>query len=320
VLGTESSDALIGRVPSVSGERPRRPLLRRRVTNRRVAVQGTSAVVALADGVALLGGWLLAVLRIASKAVLLLAVLAGLAWGGRLAVRHVLASPRFAVREIQIPVAAHVDRDEVLALAGVSEGARLLEVDTDVVASRVAKHPWVAGARVSRQLPATLKIEITERRARAVVTLGSLYLVDESGRPFKRATMEEADGLPVLTGIDRGQYVELRDASEAAFRDALALLRAYGERPERPAVSELNIDTRFGFTLHLLDGGTELRLGRKDFGKKLARLDRIFEAVKRDGTTGAALQVVHLDHLDGTSASGTRIPVRLRLAEEEKKD
>src|SRR5206468_4217250 len=82
---------------------------------------------------------------------------------------------------------------------------------------KVAAHPWVAGVRVDRQLPSVLSIEIVERQAVAVAVLGGLYLVDPAGRPFKRATMEEADGLPVITGLSRDQYTETRDATEAAF-------------------------------------------------------------------------------------------------------
>src|SRR5688572_32678115 len=58
---------------------------------------------------------------------------------------------------------------EIRALAGVEEGDRLLAIDTDRVAARVAAHPWVARVRVRRQLPAALGIEITERRAAAAV-------------------------------------------------------------------------------------------------------------------------------------------------------
>jgi cell division protein FtsQ len=246
---------------------------------------------------------------------LTLAITAGLFLGGRLAVRHVMASPRFAVRDLQVTLSAHVPREEVLELAGVAEGDRLLAVDTEPMAARVATHPWVKSARVRRQLPSTLIIDLVERHAAAAVTLGGLYLVDETGHPFKKATMEEADGLPVLTGIDRVQYAEQKEASEAVFREALALLSEYLARPGRPALSELNIDPRFGFTLFLLDGGAEVRLGRGDFGKKLARLDQIFEAVKVTQRAGlGALRVVHLDHLDDDG--GARIPVRLAQAPE----
>ena len=62
-------------------------------------------------------------------------------------------SPRFALREVTVSPTSRVSYDEVLALAEVEEGDRLLALDTDAIAARVAEHPWVAEARVSRQLP-----------------------------------------------------------------------------------------------------------------------------------------------------------------------
>jgi cell division protein FtsQ len=308
VVGTETS-AL-----SELSERPKRGFLQRRPTNRRVAVQRQHAVLVVAKGVSALGRALWAALRVLSKVVLTLAVLAAILVGGRLAVQHVIASPRFAVRDVQVPPLAHLDRDEVLSLAEVEEGDRLLRIDTDAVAAKVAAHPWVASVRVRRQLPATLAIEITERRAVGVVALGALYLIDDVGHPFKRATLDEADGLPVITGVDRAQYAAVKDAAEAAFREALALLEEYGR--ERPVVSELNIDSTYGFTLFLRDSGAEIRLGREEFSKKLARLDQIFEAVRTSST--GAVRVVHLDYPSG--AGGTRISVGLAQDQKEKKD
>jgi cell division septal protein FtsQ len=242
----------------------------------------------------------------------------------------VISSPRFWVRDIQtstvlrsnalpagtVPTpgsaSVHVQRDEILALAGVDLGDRLLAVDTDVVAARVAAHTWVAGVRVRRRLPSVLNIEVTERVAVAAVALGGLYLVDETGRPFKRATMEEADGLPVISGVDRVKYVDMREVTEAALREALAIVAAWRERPGRPALSEINIDPRFGFALFLLEGGAEIRLGRGDTIKKLASFDQIFEAVKRSASSD--VRAVRIVHLDG--ANGNRIPVRFAEAEE----
>jgi hypothetical protein len=120
--------------------------------------------------------------------------------------------------------------------------------------------------------------------------------------------MDEADGLPVLTGIERGRYAEMREVSEAAFREALALLREYRDKPGRPAVGEISIDPGFGFSLLLFEGGAEIRLGRGNYGKKLAQLDQIFDAVMAKGTGGlSALRIVHLD----LPESG-RVPVLLR--------
>jgi hypothetical protein len=120
--------------------------------------------------------------------------------------------------------------------------------------------------------------------------------------------MDEADGLPVITGIERERYAELREVSEAAFREALALLRTYRDKPGRPAVGEISIDPGFGFSLLLFETGSEIRLGRGSYGKKLAQLDQILEALGAKGMGGpSALRIVHLD----LPESG-RVPVLMR--------
>jgi cell division protein FtsQ len=202
---------------------------------------------AVASAGARVGRASLRVGRVVGKLVLFVAVTQAVCGAGAWGIRHVVDSPRFQIRAIEFSPTPHLGQAEVLGLAAVAPGDKLLGVDTDAVAARIATHPWVASVRASRRLPSSLVIEVTERHAVAVAALSGLYLIDESGRPFKRATMDEADGLPVLTGIDRGRYAQMRDVSEAAFREALAVLRQYRERPSRPPVGEISIDPGFGF-------------------------------------------------------------------------
>ncbi len=299
---TDSTDTAPSREP------PRRGLFHRR-RNRRITVASPSVAV-----------WIAAALHnmvrrslVLLKALAAVAALAGAAWGGQQAVRHVIASPRFALREIRVNPTARVTRDQVLALAAVASGDRLLSIDTDAVAARVASHPWVASARVRRELPSVLAIDVTERSAAAVAVLGGLYLIDESGHPFKRATLDEADGLVLLTGISRQQCAALRDASAAAYREALAILDEYRSPDSssttraRPPLSEIHIDPHYGFSLLLYDGGAEIRLGRGDYTDKLERLDRILAGLPALGARSpASLQTVHLD-----GPNRDRVPVRL---------
>ncbi len=262
------------------------------------------------------------------KVLAVIAFLGGAALAGRQAIRHVIASPRFAVRDIRVGPTVHVAPDDLRALTGVRVGDRLLAIDPDLVATRLTAHPWVVSARVRRELPSTLAIEVTERRAVASALLGALYLLDAAGHPFKRATSEEADGLTVLTGITRDKYAAMRPTSEAAFREALSLLAAYGGGSEaapnaspnappsappmegpiqspRPKLSEIHLDARTGFTAVLLDGGGEIRLGRGEWERKLAALDRILGAIGPRGP--AALTTVFLD-----SAPSERVTLRLK--------
>jgi len=285
---------------------PRRGLLRRR-RNRRVAVQRRSLFVGFADVLGKAARSSLKAARLVGKVLLLVTILAGCVWGGRLAIIHVVDSPQFQIANIDFSSTPHLGQAELARLAGVNIGDKLLGIDTDQVAERIATHPWVATVRTSRRLPSSLVIEVTEKRAAAVAALAGLYLIDESGRPFKRASMAEADGLPVITGIERARYAEMREVSEAAFREAMGVLAEYRGKPGRPTVGEINIDPSFGFSLFLLDGGAELRLGRGNLGKKLAQLDQIFESVQSNAGGLAALGIVHLD----LPESG-RVPVLFR--------
>jgi len=297
-----------GNPAALEVERPRGGVFRRRRCNRRISFHNRSPV-AWAARVAP-GVWrsALRIGRTLGKLLLLAGAIVAAVWGGRLGIRHVMDSPRFQLRSVEFQPTPHLGKAEALALAGVAMGDRLLGVDTDAVAARIATHPWVKTVHASRRLPSCLVIEVRERHAAAVAALSGLYLVDDSGRPFKRATMEEADGLAVLTGIERARYAAMPEVSEAAFREALGLLREYGNKSGRPAVGEINIDPGFGFSLLLFEGGAEIRLGRGNYGKKLAQLDEIFEAVMAKDHGGlSALQIVHLD----LPESG-RVPVLLR--------
>ena len=280
--------------------------MRRRSSNRRVSVQRRAPLVAVAEGLGSIGRGIFAVARVLAKLLVLVGLLVLLVGGGRLAIRHVVAAPQFRLGEIQVTGTRRAPEQEIVETSGVSLGDRLLALDTDAIAAKIAEHPWVAEARVSRRLPAGLLIEIVERRAAAAVNLGGLYLVDAAGRPFKRATASEAAGLAVITGIERSQYVDHREPCEAAFREALAIAAAWGKNPRRPALSEVNVAPRHGFTVFLAEGGAEIRLGRSEYDRKLARLDQILEAVK---ASGAGIRVVHLD-----GSTGSRVPVRLTLS------
>jgi cell division protein FtsQ len=246
------------------------------------------------------------VLRGAGVAAAVVAVLAAVVWGGFFLQHWARTSPRFAVTEIQVSPTVHVSSSELARFAGVVPGDNLWALDTQAMARRVAAHPWVSSAGVER-FPWGVRVHVQEREAVAAVALGVLYLADKAGRPFKQATMAEADGLPILTGLERAHYLEHPEASEAAFRLALGVLEEYRSGPDRPAACEVNIDPHFGFSLFLLNGGAQIKLGQGDLPQKLRRFDKILSALREPGAPG--VQALRTMHLDGTVEN--RVPVRL---------
>ncbi|MDG5748967.1 FtsQ-type POTRA domain-containing protein [Qipengyuania sp. XHP0207] len=93
-------------------------------------------------------------------------------------------------------------------------------IELDEVRESLLELPWVADARVSRQLPDTLKIDIVERQPHAVLRKPDrLVLVDGEGHELEPISRENAKGKLLIEGPGAQKQVEdlahLLDAAPA---------------------------------------------------------------------------------------------------------
>jgi hypothetical protein len=112
-----------------------------------------------------------------------------------------------------------------------------------------------------------------------VVDLGGLYLADVTGHPFKRADVAagEAMGLPVVTGIDRRDFLTHPVNARERIQRAVAAAELYRQRPDRPALGEVHIDAWRGVSFFTYAGAVAIRAGRGDLDeidKRLHLFDR----------------------------------------------
>lgn len=204
-------------------------------------------------------------------------VFAGTAAGAWWYVTH---ARHFAVRAVRVSPTAHVAAEALIARAAVPLGVNLFAVDRDEVARAVSQEPWVARAHVRRELPSTIVLDVVERQPACAVALGALYLADADGAVFKRATPDEAAGLPVVTGVARDDYVAEPERARAAIVQALAAVAAWRADPRRPAIGEAHVDRLAGVTLYT-DGGVGVRVGLVDetLNDRLHRYDAVAAAL-----------------------------------------
>ena len=219
----------------------------------------------------------------------------GLLVGVREGYGYATSSPRFEVRALAFEPTAHVDELRLRTLVGLPSGTNILSVDLDEVAARIAADPWVARARVVRELPDTLRIEIEEHEPAAVLLAGDFLLVDAHGTAFKRMEEGERGQLPIITGVDRATlYTRPGHAAQVVAR-ALEVEREWTTK-HRPRLSEIHIDLGLDVTLFTAETGSQLRLGRGHIAPALARYDAVRAALADEADK---IEVVHLD---GTAA------------------
>lgn len=96
-----------------------------------------------------------------------------------LAAYSIFQSPLFQLQQIDLVGAERLTEADVLTWTGLTLGENLFDLDTVSIAQRLRLHPMVADARVSRRLPATLRVDLDERRPVAFVSTGnSFWAVD----------------------------------------------------------------------------------------------------------------------------------------------
>ena len=223
-------------------------------------------------------------LRRSFPAFLALALAAGLVVGAVRVYRFATTSPRFAIKVITLPPLKHARVQTLLARLAIAPGTNIFRADLDELAARLEEDPWIARARVRRELPGEIIVSVTEREPAALVVMGGLYLADAQGRIFKRAQPGDGEGLPLITGLARDSYGEDPEAAAARVRGALEADREIRRSTigQHVAFSELHLEEDGGLTLFTLRGGTEIRLGRGALADKLARFGVVWRALGAD--------------------------------------
>ena len=242
---------------------------------------------------------------LALRLVLSCAISAGLFWGSWEGWRWANTTPRLALRELSITGNQRATEAELARLGGLNAGVNLVAMDLAAVERAIAAHPWVREVRVQRQLPSRVLVNVVEREPVALVSLGDLYLVDVAGEPFKRLQVGDGVDLPMVTGLEREDFVQHREETVDRLAAAVEVVRAYSRSrvAEGHALSEVHLEAE-GVTL-VTEAGEEIRLGEGPLPEQLDRLATVRAAL---GDRALVAQVIRLDD----RARPARVTVQLK--------
>lgn len=235
-------------------------------------------------------------------------LVAGSLVAGRLTHRWATSTPRFGAKDIEVVGATRTAREAILSAGGITEGRNVLALDLRKAERGISELPWVSRARVSRRLPGTVRVEVEEREAVAVVSAGAQYLCAADGTIFKRVGEGDPVDLPVVTGIARDLFATDPDEAREHVRDALALLSdlSGSSLGGRVRVDEVHHESTGDLSMTLAGRGTYVWLGRGPYRAKLSRLSAILSELERNRLDAAE---IHLE----SDRHPERAAVRLRV-------
>ncbi len=215
------------------------------------------------------------------------------AWGAH---HYALTTPRFAVREVQVEGATRLSERQITEQGGIEIGQNIFALDTALAEQRLLEDPWVREVRITRELPNRLRIELQERQAGALTSIGGhLYLVTPAGEPFKEMGSSDPFDLPLVTGVSSTLLVRDREAAVERLQTGLRVIRDYERLPlsRIHVAQEVNVGEDGRVVLTIGKDGIALHLGQGPFKKPLAMAARVMSKLARQGHTP---RVVFLDN------------------------
>lgn len=175
-----------------------------------------------------------------------------------------LVSPVVSVRSVTVDgdvYSRRFDGDRIDGVVASLQGEPLLSLDLAVARDELEASPWIRSARVTRNLPSRVVIEIDERRPLAwfVGSDARFRVIDSEG-----VVIAVLDGQPIdfrgIAGL--APDLEPGEVAPAPFQAAAQLIRSFPDEIDglvtSLAVSEL------GELSMTLDSGTEVRFGLPD--------------------------------------------------------
>ena len=137
--------------------------------------------------------------------------------------------------------------------------------------------PWIRRARVRREFPRRLIVDLIERKPAAILYLDQLHYVDSTGVAFVRVGDRDPLDLPFVTGVEAAIVDDERPFARHAIRQALRVLQLMHAAGLPFRVSEVHIDREQGITVFPIEPRVALTFGWSGFKTKLARLGRVLQ-------------------------------------------
>ena len=173
-------------------------------------------------------------------------------------------SAGFQMRNIDLTGVERMNRLKVYEEVMEHRGTPMPMLDLAAIRAELKRMPWVAEARVSRQLPDKLVIDIQERTPHAVlVKPDRLVLIDRNGIELDPIAEKDAEGMLRISGAGAAKQIDSLDhilAAAPALQPQIASAHRIGER-------RWNIVFKTGQILALPQGEDEAAEAFIDFAK-----------------------------------------------------
>lgn len=190
------------------------------------------------------------------------------------------------VGRVTVEGAGIFSEKDVIARAKVATGALIDTVSLMAVRARLVTHPYIRDARVSRDYPEGLRIEIEERIPVAMFTAnGGMRYVDAEGVVLPYLESALTRDLPAITGVpELASTAPGRAVEGDEYFEALTVLSAAlaTDTSVYHLISEVDMREPDDVTIYSTEGAVTIRFGRGDELRKMSLLRAFWDRFVRE--------------------------------------
>lgn len=234
-----------------------------------------------------LGRWLRQMgRRVSGSSLLPTVLLVGLA----MAAYAVVTSSAFSLKKVIVVGTLQLSSEDIESPVRERLRQSIFAADLDALREELKKIPLVKEAEISRLLPDTIIVRITERTPAALVARlnHTPVVVDDEGVILGDYHLLGETTMPLLVGWDE----EESDRAADENRRRVAFYRQLRDELSRPPdlwnkIDQLNLRSLEDVVIHLTESPeTRLHLGNKDFRSRLELALAILEALRKHDAAG----------------------------------
>ena len=194
----------------------------------------------------------------------------------------------FKVETISVSGTSRYSSEEIIAAAGVKKGDNLFLLNKYEISDAIIEQlPYVSSVNISRKLPDTLCIDVTDSNQGGVLYCeGAYWVISSDGKVLGKRS--EAGSGALIRGIELqtpevGQKIAPAEGSERRVEQLLELLAALEEKGMLPGVSGIDFSQDGVISMDYAQRFAVKFAYGADFAYKLAQLNKVIEQLEAQG-------------------------------------
>ncbi|MBN1352996.1 FtsQ-type POTRA domain-containing protein [candidate division KSB1 bacterium] len=191
----------------------------------------------------------------------------------------------FSLKRIKIQGTRVLNDTRLLHQANIEYNKDIFDIELAQIEHRLKSNQMIKEINVKRQIPSTIKIEVTERELVAVIFIESrMHGVDGDGVIISQIDRYALYDLPVLSGVKLNDVMHI----EKGYSSELQQIAPHLKRLKKMdplmyhRISEINYRPNLGFTIYLRNDSVPVLLGLENADQKLNRLAFAYPRIEED--------------------------------------